>query len=456
MIALLGKHVRKWLLGLALTARNRVQAMIVKIESVEAKKAKGEDRQVAPGAVKPARSAAPPAHWVRLVKHHAPELLHPGPSYVAPRESPQVFEGDARGNESFGADIQEPPPAGEPLEADNDRILADPTLTLKLPRLPQNNEDRPSRRPRPDDQKQISGSDSSHEAGGMGPKTEIADTTGKASRATQTGTVERHRSQPSPAGAEKTTPGRSLSPERSDKPGDSRPSVAGTLEAEAPVSRASAASRSPSAAGQIEKSRATEKERKSIQEDFTEKLPPSRQNGKRGVQFDRRAAGRQENSRIDTRLAAQKSVMPEAAYDSKPRPSESFRELRPSPDSEAAASTSQVNMKGENFRRVDKGRPIKEQPKGHPPEDGIKVEEKRSGSPELRWPSLPGEKNAKGAEDPHFTATWPSLPEEQAAAAASLGHQMETHPSEEKLRKLERLRRLDEEQKGMLWSASRF
>jgi hypothetical protein len=197
-------------------------------------------------------------------------------------------------------------------------------------------------------------------------------------------------------------------------------------------------------------------QRKNIREDATEKSPPSRQTGKRDAQFDRQANDSQWALRIDTSMPVQGSVISKTAYESSPQPSEYVNVLRPSPDGEAATSGTQVKRRGDVLRQALKIGSVNEQPRAHPSGDDLKSEAKRSRPPELSWPGLPGEKNAEGAEDPQFTATWPSLPEEQAAVAAAPGHQMETSPSEEKPRTLERLRRLDEEQKGMLWSASRF
>jgi hypothetical protein len=195
---------------------------------------------------------------------------------------------------------------------------------------------------------------------------------------------------------------------------------------------------------------------KNIRWDAAEKFPPSGQTGKRDVQFDRRTNDSQTAFRIDTRVPDQGFVLSETAYQSSPQPRESVNELPPSLDPEAATSATQVKRMGDVLRQALKIGLANEQPRAHPSEDDLKVEANGSRPPELLWPSLPGEKNAEGAEDPQFTATWPSLPGEQAAAAAAFGHQMETHPLEVKPGTLERLRRLDEEQKGMLWSASRF
>ena len=96
MMALFDKFIRKWLFGLAVAVRNRAQAVIAGMESGEEKNGQDANRQAAPGAARPVRAGGPPAHWVRLVKRHAPELLHPGPPYAFPRESALAPEREGR------------------------------------------------------------------------------------------------------------------------------------------------------------------------------------------------------------------------------------------------------------------------------------------------------------------------------------------------------------------------
>ncbi|MEJ2164288.1 MAG: hypothetical protein P8X90_02085, partial [Desulfobacterales bacterium] len=111
MIALFDNYLRRWLLGLAVTVRNRAQVVIARMESVEAEKSGRADRQAGPDAAQSARSGGPPVQWVRLVRRHAPELLHPGPPYAFPRASAQAPEREAGAAETSRTDTQVPPSA---------------------------------------------------------------------------------------------------------------------------------------------------------------------------------------------------------------------------------------------------------------------------------------------------------------------------------------------------------
>lgn len=456
MIALFDMYLRKWLLGLAVTVRNRAQAMIAKMESVEAEKGKGADRQGAPDAARSARSGAPPDHWVRLVKRHAPELLQPGPPDAFPRESGQVPENKVGPDEFSAADIQESPPAEDALQADDAQTHAGPTLVLNLPRLLKDHDDPRSRGLKPDDKKQKSSSGGPPEAAAISAETQRADAPYAAPRTTQAGSPEGQRFQSSPAGAGQSSSRRFLRPERNDVQEHPRPTDSGTRGAEAQAARAPAARRSPPAAGPVEKSHAAGMQRKNIRENAAEKLRSLKQSGGRDGQFDRQAPDSQGDFRIDTSMPVQGSSIPEGAYESGPRPSEYVSELRSSPHYESAPSAVQVKRRESDFGQALRIGPVNEQLKALPSQDGPKFESTRSRSPEFSWPGLPGEKNYETAGASHLNPAWPDLPAEQPAGAGSFGHQMQPHPAEEKPQNIERLRRLDEEQKGMSWSVSRF
>jgi len=127
MTALFDKYLRKWLLGLAVTVRNRAEVVIATMESVEADKDKDADRQAASGAARSTRSGEPPAHWVRLVKRNAPELLHPGQPSAFPGGSVQEPESGAGADEISRAAIQAPPSAGSALKAGHAQTHSVPT-----------------------------------------------------------------------------------------------------------------------------------------------------------------------------------------------------------------------------------------------------------------------------------------------------------------------------------------
>jgi len=456
MIALFDKYLRKWLLGLAVTVRNRAQAVIAKMASGAAAQGSGADRIAAPDAAQPARAGAPPAHWVRLVKRHAPELLQPGPPDAFPQESGSVPESPAGTGDLAAVDIRVPPPADSPLKAGDAQTHAAPTPALNLPR-PLKDHDNPGRlRLKPDGKKQSSGSGGPPEAAVMPAKSRRVDAPQAAPRTTQAGFAAARRFQSSPAAARQSPAGQFLRTQRNEMPVDLWPPNAGTREAEARAARAPAAHRLPQAAGPIATPRAAGMERKNIQADAAEKLRPVKQSGGRDEQFERQADGRQGDFSTAASMPAQRSALPEAVHQSRPRPREQVHELKSAPDCEPAASGVQAKRTGDDFAQTPKIGRVNERAKARPPQDDLKIEAIRSRSPEFRWPGLPGEKKDPAAEAFDLNPVWPDLPEEQPAAAAAFGEEMQPYSAPDQPRSIERLQRLDEEQKGISWSASRF
>jgi hypothetical protein len=448
MIAQLGKHLRQWLLELALAARNQAQAVIAKMESVEAEPAKGADREAAPGVAKATRSGQPPAHWVKLVKRHAPELLHPGPPYAAPQASSQVFETDAGGDESGGANTQDPPSASGAIDAGEAQTHEDPTFSFKFLRLSREPGDPPGRWPQPDEIRKSSDSDRPPETAAKRPRVDAEPHAPES--------VNVHRIAASAAGAENTTAGRFLSLQPKAGSVDSRVPGPGTRQAETPVARASAARRPPSAAGHIEKHRPSKRESQNIRPDAGENFQPPSQTGKDVGSFGRQAENRQAGFQTIAGTPALPVLKQEGAYEKDARPKESSKGRPSLSNSEVKTSGPPVERRGDDRRHVKEVRLIDSRRPGRPAEQRVNGAEKRSRPPEFHWPNLPGEKTSVDAGDSNLSATWPSLPEAQSAAAESLWHQTETLPSEAGSRNIERLRRLDEEQRGISWSASHF
>jgi len=446
MIAQVGKHLRQWLLELALAVRNQAQAVIAKMESVEAEQAKGADREAAPGVAKAARPGQPPAHWVKLVKRHAPELLHPGPPYSAPRASSQVFETDTGWDESGGASTQDPPSAGGVLDAGAAQNHEDPAFAFKLPRLSRKHDDPPGRRPPPDEIRKSRDSGRPPETAAKRPRVDAAP---QALEYAPPGSINVHRVAASSADAENTTAGRLLSPQ--PKAGSVDPGAPGpeTRRAETPVARASAA-------GHIAKSRPGKRESQNIRPDGGENFQPPRRTGKDVGSFGRPAENRQAGFQTIAGTPAAAVLKPERAYEKDAWPKE-FSKGRPSlSNSELKISVPPVNRRGDDPRPVKEVRLIDSRRPGRPAEQRVNGGEKRSRPPEFHWPSLPGEQASEDSGDPNLSASWPSLPEAPSAAAESRRHQTETLPPPAGSRNRERLRRLEEEQRGTSWSASHF
>jgi hypothetical protein len=91
-----------------------------------------------------------------------------------------------------------------------------------------------------------------------------------------------------------------------------------------------------------------------------------------------------------------------------------------------------------------------------PIEKGPAIEENQCRPAELQWPDLAEEKGFGNLTDVAFSTVWPSLPEEQSVNMRSGLQQMEIRLSEMEPRTIERLERIDEEQKGKSWNASHF
>jgi hypothetical protein len=446
MIAQLGKQLRKWLLGLALAARNQAQAVVAKMESVEAEAAEGAHRLAAPGAAKTARSGEPPAHWVQLVERHAPELLYPGPSYTAPQVRSQVFEPDVGGDESAGDNTQDPPSANGALSADEAKTHEDPAFSLKLPRLSGGPDDPPGRWPTPEEKNQTRDSDKSPETAARRPRD---DAEPHAPETTPAESVNVHRNAASGAGAEKTTPGRFLNLQPKPRSVYPRAPGPGTRKTETPVVQASAV-------GRIEKNQPAKRVDKNIRPDSGQNSQLPGRTGLGIVPSEPQADDRHAGFQVAAGTRVQPAIKPEAAYESRLRPSEISKGGRSFPDSAAKTSASPIKSSGDDRRPVKEVRLVNGQRPDHPPENRVKVDEKRCRSPEFHWPDLPGEKSSEDAGNLSLGATWPSLPEAPSAAAESFWHPPETHPWEAESRNRECLRRLDEEQRGIPWSASHF
>ena len=454
MIAQLGKHLRKWLLGLAVAARNRAQAIVAKMESVEAETTEGADRHAAPGAAQTARSGQPPAHWVRLVERHAPELLLPGPPYAAPRASSQVFETDAGGDESVGVDAQDPPSVNRAIAADEAQTLEDPAFPLKLPRLSRKLGGPPGRRPPTANEKRPTGdSDRPPEAAVRPPRNDAAP---HPTEATSARSAKVHRTAESAAGAEETTRRRFLRRQPNASSVDPGAPEPGTRNTETPVAWTPAARRFGSADGRIEKNRPAQRESQNIRPDTAENFQPPSRTGKDVGPFGRQVEDRQAGYQTAEGTRVPPAIKQEAAYEKRPRPNEFSKGRPPLSDAGFKTPAPPIEKSGDDLRHVKAVRPSSGQRRAQPAEERVKVDEKRSRPPKFHGPALPGENSPEAAGDLNLGATWPSLPQAPSAAVASWRPQPETHPWEAESRTSERLRRLDEEQRGASWSASPF
>ena len=146
MIAPFRRHLRKWLLGVAVAARNGVQTIVARLESTEENKTAEAGFETAPRGAETAHPGGPPDHWVRLVRRHAPELLQPGPPRAVSRMPSPASEVDDGMTDSFPENnpVLE---SGRSLQDDGDTpIGGGPTRSYAAHRVPESPQDPAIRR----------------------------------------------------------------------------------------------------------------------------------------------------------------------------------------------------------------------------------------------------------------------------------------------------------------------
>jgi len=448
MIVPLGKNLRKWLLGLAVAARNRVQTIVARLESNEEEQTEAAGREIAPGDAKTARPGGPPEHWVQLVKRHAPELLQPGSPDVVSRGRSAVFENDAGMDGSAPQDIRELKSDSATLDDGDVSIQED--LSSLPPRTPKAYDEPDSKRqvPAQDTKRQADGDDRIAGVDTTSPEQTRDEAATHAPKAARPWPARVDRPSVSPAGEEKTMHRRTSDRQRDERSVPAEGPRSGSREAKIPDPGTVAAHRSQSTNGPIENARAGAKDRKII--------PASEQSGRQDDHGYPKEPEHEADSLVDTLRPVHREISPATGSDTQAGMGESFKELGSSPGTGVKAPPSQTKSSGNDFRQVNEVRIVNDQGTTYPPGDREKVAEKISTPAELSWPSLPGEKDSEDVRDPHLAATWPSLSAERPSEVTLPANQMELHPTEAETRNIERLRRLDEEQKGRPWSASHF
>lgn len=444
MIAQFAKNLRKWAIELAMAVRNQVRAVVAKGESVGAAAADGADRMTGPDAAETAPSAVPPAHWVQLVERHAPELLAPGPPDTAPRESPRVFEADPA--DVQGDSIQGPTAANPDPDGAKSPSREGPAFPLKFSRLSRRPGAPPERRSArlPDAKRSTRAADRPAEAVPE-PSRDDAGSHAPAPPPAESATVQR--AAVSAAGAEKTTPGSALSRHSNAGPLDPRTPESEITKTAAPVAWTSPAPRFGSAAGRIVKNRSVKRKSQHMRPGTAENSQSTSRTTKGLEPVDRPTENRQTRLQSAGGKPAPAAIKPAGFYEKGPRPTESFK-ARPSfPNSGIKAAAPAVKSNDDDRRQVQAVRLINEQGPGRPPEGSEIGGQKRSRAPKFHWPDLPGENSSDDGRVPDGDAAWPDLP--RAAAADSRRLQPPTRPREAASRESERLRRLDEEQRGI-------
>jgi hypothetical protein len=450
MITRLGKHVRKWLHGLALAVRNRAEIAASRLVSVEEKKAREVENKARSGTGKMERIDGPPEHWVRLVKRHAPELLQPAALYVAPHAASQVFDDHAATDAFREAAIQKLKVDNEASE--NSRGPTDRFFPLKPPRLSEES-----------DALTISGD--KRPSGGFSQFSAVSVKTpgyfrygGERLRspAKQPGFVKLLQVPALPLETEKNDRMLPLSPDRNDETAHPRTSSAKQQKAETPYAQISFATFSLPDVDHLENTRKSKTHEKKFQPDSGENFSSERRTAGPRVKLHLQRDSSQISSRSDMRMPVFWEFKQQNTYETNPGSDGSSKSPEISPVISAQSLAPQIKIIGNEYRHPEQCPMNDGRHRFHSLEKGKAIKDKRSRPAELRWPGLSDENSSEDLADTDFAAIWPSLPEEQSIGMRSVLQQMETCLSETELRAVERLQRLDEEQKGMPWNVLHF
>lgn len=438
MIGPLDKHLRKWLLTVAMAARNRIQAAVAALESAGEEQSAKAGPEFATAAAKKARPGGPPDHWVQLVARHAPELLQSGPPDVFGQLSLPVPETDAGLDGSPPEDIRE-------LKYDSGaRAQEDQS------RAPKEHDDQGSKRQTPAQDQPGAAGDNNAMAGvdATSPEQPRDVPAARGSVADRLRPVRADRPSVSPASEEKTMHRRTLGRKQDARSVAAKGAGNESHEAESPDKRKVAARRFQSTSGQIENLQAGVREQINILASA-----PSARRGEPGYPESPEYGA---DSQLDNRMPLHRKAEQEVGFDTRPESGKDSRGLASAQDTEVRITVSQTPGSSDDVGPVSEVRVSSRQHSAHSPRDTEKIDGKAAQQAELSWPSLPGETDSEDVRDSHLTATWPDLPAKRLAGATPASSQMEYYRAAAGSRNMERLRRLDEEQKGKQWNELHF
>ncbi len=444
MIALLGKYVRKLLLGLALAAQNRSQDLVAKLESIEEDQARGGNHETPPSGGKPEATAragtplprpgGPPEHWVKLVKRYSPELLRPGSSVVVPLPPSQFVESETQTEDPNASDLQGIRPSKRSVDSNGSSSPEDLTLSFEAPGS--ESKTPPLTSPlfyRHAKKSPTAVSFRPDEVPVVHPKQSLDGVTSADTVVTQPKSISGRHPAFSKLGEKKTT----RPPSSSVAEGEGRVHAnlrrTATQEPGKQVIEKEFARSSQSTAGPASTAWPSEMDQKRIQQDSS-KITRSQS---RSVGVDYKEHGRKADPQNAFGSSAHRPTKLGTNYPAGPGPLKFFEAFPPSSASGVGIPYTRSKSDAYGLRDRDEVR---------------KVEANQSIPPERVWPSLPGEDDSEVAADPQSTAYWPTLPADPLANVKPLSDQVELRQPEAELRKSERLQRLDEEQKRLPWS----
>jgi hypothetical protein len=439
MIPLLGKYFRKWLLRLALAARKKTEAAVSRLASVDEAKVNENGRRGRSETSKNGRHHGPPDHWVQMVKRHAPELLQPALPNVADFGASQVFEDYYAGDASEEPDISGLRSGKEALE--NVCAPDDPHLPLKTVRKPEDSDLwQASFQKDPDDifiqfPEAVPKTFTDPQRGNLSfPSSENITENSNSLRAHDAPVKER-RKESQQAPDHKLTLKPAFSRLRTSQ--QRNPETTGE-----PMPFAAFSFPHASYAGST---------RQNAKKRMT--LPDSRSNFRSWKGNDATVV---QSDLLEEKISKRSQSHSEMS---------AFREAKSQVAPEESRGLMEFFMP--SVQHTEKSDKVSTQPDQVPIMDrhgrlsyaGKKtgaIERIASGPTELQWPILPGEYGSENRSDLLSTPIWPNLPDEKSIGMWSTQERTKIRPVEAESAETERLRRLDEEQKGMTWIALHF
>jgi hypothetical protein len=439
MISLLEKYFRKWLLRLALAARKGTEAAVSRLASVDEAKVNENGRKDRSETIKNGQHHGPPDHWVQMVKRHAPELLQPAPPNVVDFRAAQVFEDYYAADASEESDTLSLRHGNEALE--NVCASADEHLSLKTVRKPEDSDSRQASFQKDPEDIFIQFPEAV-------PKTSTDPGRGNASFPSLENITENsnsRRAHDAPVKERRNETQQAPDHRLTLKPAFSRLRTSQQRNTDTTRESMQFAAFSFPDAGYAGSTRKNPNKRIT--------LPDSRGNF--------RPWKRNDGAVVQSDLPEEKNQKPSQSYSEM----SDFREAK----SQTAPGESRGLMEFfmPSVQHTEKSDKVSRQRGQVPMMDrhgrlfyaGKKTgatERIASGPTELQWPILPGEYGSENGSGLLSTTIWPNLPDEKSIGMGSTQERTYIRLVEAESAETERLRRLDEEQKGMTWIALHF
>jgi hypothetical protein len=446
MIAPFGERFRKWLLRVALAVRNGSEVVVSRLASVEKTRVKEDEKKVRPGTIKTARFLGPPDHWIQLVKRHAPELLHPAAPYVVNFSASQVFK-EHSDMDAFGAGTRESAQSDEAYG--NARSYGDKASSLKSPRFSEEFDTLSTIGVKKTD----SNFTRVFEASLKDPTSFPPCSESLPLEPNQSSFIKGFRFSHILPDTEKNDGLKPLKNKNINESANPRKPAATQRRSEVPVARISFATFSPPDTGQVETPGSGKTDEKNARPNTRKNFQSSIRNVRYGLQANLQGYDPQIHFQSDTERFGFLAVKNQTAYDKDSEQTGFFRPagiletatIQPTPfqikkhvNEIIGSEQDPMNDRRHQFYLHGKSKTIID---------------KHARPLELQWPHLQEEDGAESIPDANFPDLWPSLPEEQPLSRKPVLQQKQNCFLKPDTREIERLRRLDKEQKGRAWSA---